>query len=109
MWTKWPLVIAALRIAELLLDSGLVCIYQITPDVTLPNVLDLDALGSKALNSKAQEYQVLESCRHNKKLRRGMHQANSFVIRLRQVQGDREVLERAVTTDFRAGCAQLFW
>lgn len=58
------------------------------PDVTLPNVDDVDALGSKA-----QKYQVLESCRHHKKLRRGMHQANSFVIKLRQVQGDREALE----------------
>jgi tRNA pseudouridine13 synthase len=63
------------------------------PDVTLPNVDDLDVLGSKGLGSKAQKYQVLESCRHHKKLRRGMHQANSFVIRLRQVQGDREALE----------------
>ena len=48
-----------------------------TPKVSLPLVA---------------EYQVLDSCRHNKKLRRGMHKANSFVIRLRQVQGNVEAL-----------------
>jgi len=64
-----------------------------TPDVTLPNILTLDTLGSKGFDSKAPEYQVLDSFRHHKKLRRGMHQANSFVIRLRQIQGDREALD----------------
>ncbi|MDO7653058.1 MAG: tRNA pseudouridine(13) synthase TruD [Porticoccus sp.] len=79
-----------------------------TPDVTLPNVLDLDALGSKDLNSKAPEYQVLESCRHNKKLRRGMHKANSFVIRLRQVQGDRDVLEGRLQQILEQGVPNYF-
>ncbi|MCL4131028.1 UNVERIFIED_CONTAM: hypothetical protein GTU68_006205, partial [Idotea baltica] len=66
-----------------------------THDVTLPNVLDL-------------EYQVLESCRHNKKLRRGMHKANSFVIRLRQVQGDREVLEGRLQQILEQGVPNYF-
>lgn len=51
-----------------------------TPDASVPNM-------------KTPEFQVLESCRHHKKLRRGMHRANSFVIRLRQVQGERDELE----------------
>ena len=41
----------------------------------------------------APEYQLLSSARHHKKLRRGIHEANRFVIRLRQVQGDREAME----------------
>lgn len=73
------------------------------PDVTLPNVHDLDALGSKV-----HKYQVLESCRHHKKLRRGMHQANSFVIRLRQVQGDRDVLEGRLQKVLEQGVPNYF-
>jgi tRNA pseudouridine13 synthase len=38
-------------------------------------------------------YKVLAVDRHHQKLRRGMHRANGFAIRLRQVQGDREALE----------------
>lgn len=73
------------------------------PDVTLPNVLDLDALGLKV-----QKYQVLESCRHHKKLRRGMHQANSFVIRLRQIQDDREALEKRLQQVLEQGVPNYF-
>jgi tRNA pseudouridine13 synthase len=42
---------------------------------------------------EAPSYKVLSVGRHNKKLRRGVHSANHFVIRLRQVKGDREELE----------------
>lgn len=60
--------------------------------VHLPNTPD--ALISSIPGAlSTSEFQVLESCRHHKKLRRGMHQANSFVIRLRQVQGDSNELE----------------
>ncbi|WP_461482193.1 tRNA pseudouridine(13) synthase TruD [Porticoccus sp.] len=37
---------------------------------------------------------VLETVRHNKKLRRGVHADNHFVIRLRQLEGDRSAVER---------------
>ena len=56
--------------------------------VHLPNTSDVSVQGIST-----SEFQVLESCRHHKKLRRGMHQGNSFVIRLRQVQGARDDLE----------------
>lgn len=56
--------------------------------VHLPNTSDVSVQGIST-----SEFQVLESCRHHKKLRRGMHQGNSFVIRLRQVQGAWDDLE----------------
>ena len=64
-----------------------------TPDIRLP---------------VQTEYQVLESYRHNKKLRRGMHQANSFVIRLREIQGDREALERRLQQILEQGVPNYF-
>ena len=38
--------------------------------------------------------QVLEQGRHLRKLRRGVHRANRFTLRLRAVQGEREALEQ---------------
>lgn len=64
-----------------------------TPDIRLP---------------VQTEYQVLESYRHNKKLRRGMHQANSFVIRLREIQGDREALEERLQQISEQGVPNYF-
>lgn len=56
--------------------------------VHLPKTLDISVQSLIA-----SEFQVLESCRHHKKLRRGIHQANSFVIRLRHVQGAKAELD----------------
>lgn len=64
-----------------------------TPDIRLP---------------VQAEYQVLESYRHNKKLRRGMHQANSFVIRLREIQGDRKALEERLQQISEQGVPNYF-
>ena len=64
-----------------------------TPDIRLP---------------VQSEYQVLESYRHNKKLRRGMHQANSFVIRLREVQGDREAVDGRLQQILEQGVPNYF-
>lgn len=40
--------------------------------------------------------QVLEQQRHHKKLRRGQHAGNQFVIRLRQIEGDVSALEHSL-------------
>ena len=40
--------------------------------------------------------QVLAQQRHHKKLRRGQHAGNQFVIRLRQIEGDVSVLEHSL-------------
>ena len=45
----------------------------------------------------AADLQVLEISRHRQKLRRGQHQGNRFEIRLRDLQGDREALEKVLT------------
>lgn len=42
--------------------------------------------------------QILSARRHAQKLRRGMHAANRFVLRLHQVDGDWEELERRLQT-----------
>ena len=38
--------------------------------------------------------QVLEQGRHLRKLRRGVHRANRFTLRLREIEGEREALEQ---------------
>ncbi len=78
------------------------------PNAPVPDPSILEAFVSKAVGSKAAQYQVLESCRHHKKLRRGMHQANSFVIRLRQIQDDREALEKRLQQILEQGVPNYF-
>lgn len=56
----------------------------------------------------APKYQVLSSARHHKKLRRGMHEANRFVIRLRQLQGDREAMESRLQQVVEQGVPNYF-
>jgi len=50
----------------------------------------------------------LSSVRHHKKLRRGIHEANRFVIRLRQVQGDREAMESRLQQVVEQGVPNYF-
>jgi len=71
--------------------------------VHLPNNPDISGQSISA-----PEFQVLESCRHHKKLRRGVHQANSFVIRLRQVQGERDELEDRLRRIAKQGVPNYF-
>ena len=42
----------------------------------------------------AEHWQVLQAVRHNKKLKRGIHKANAFCIRLRNIMGDTALLEQ---------------
>lgn len=51
-----------------------------------------DAVQRVPVMAGEGEYQVLQSLRVARKLRRGTHAANRFVITLRDVQGDREAL-----------------
>ncbi|MDO3721854.1 tRNA pseudouridine(13) synthase TruD [Marinobacter sp. chi1] len=44
----------------------------------------------------AERWQVVGACRSSRKLRRGDHQGNRFVISLRQVSGDRERIDQAL-------------
>ena len=79
--------------------------------VHLPNKFDLKASDLKVSDVKVPDgqvtqagesdgagYKVLEVARHHQKLRRGMHQANSFVIRLRDIQGkgDSELIREPI-------------
>ncbi|MFV8817673.1 tRNA pseudouridine(13) synthase TruD [Haliea sp. E17] len=47
------------------------------------------------------QVRVLEATRHRRKLRRGVHRANRFAIRLRQLQGERAAIEQRLA-DIRA-------
>lgn len=51
---------------------------------------------------------VLEATRHNRKLKRGSHRGNRFVIRLREVQGDRAEAERRIATLRERGVPNYF-
>lgn len=61
--------------------------------VHLPKGSVFDGLDNGAVLPEVAEYKVLSLNRHNKKLRRGVHQANRFQIRLREVAGEREAIE----------------
>lgn len=54
------------------------------------------------------EVAVLEVARHKRKLRRGVHRANSFVITLRDLTGDRAKLEQRLTHVCTAGVPNYF-
>lgn len=59
------------------------------------------------LNSNS--IQILSVSRHQHKLRRGEHQQNSFVIRLRNVQTeDRDLLQQKIVTIFAQGVPNYF-
>jgi tRNA pseudouridine13 synthase len=54
------------------------------------------------------DVQVLESGRHRRKLRRGVHRANRFVLRLREVTGDKTALEARLEQVRVAGVPNYF-
>jgi tRNA pseudouridine13 synthase len=72
--------------------------------VHLPNT---DEVNRPELPS-APQYQLLSSARHCKKLRRGIHEANRFVIRLRQVQGGQEATESRLQQVVEQGVPNYF-
>ncbi len=52
--------------------------------------------------------EILRSRLHHKKLRRGMHEANDFIIRLREMTGDRRQLEQRLDQIRRTGVPNYF-
>lgn len=58
------------------------------------------------LNS--EQITVLEAVRHRSKLRRGTHRSNRFVIRIRDVAGDRAALETRLALIMRTGVPNYF-
>jgi tRNA pseudouridine13 synthase len=52
--------------------------------------------------------EVLSAARHSRKLRRGAHRANRFVIRLREVEADRAEVERRLEQVARRGVPNYF-
>lgn len=57
---------------------------------------------------QGQSWQVLEQQRHDRKLRRGMHQGNHFQITLKALQGDSAELEQRLQTIQEQGFANYF-
>ncbi len=58
------------------------------------------------LNS--EQFTVLEAVRHRSKLRRGTHRSNRFVIRIRDIAGDRAALEARLALIMRSGVPNYF-
>ncbi|MBB3167938.1 tRNA pseudouridine(13) synthase TruD [Simiduia aestuariiviva] len=71
--------------------------------VYLPQQSEIDW---QQLNSDTA--QLLAVHRHHKKLRRGEHQANEFIIRLRDCQGDLELLETRLNAVSQSGVPNYF-
>ena len=69
--------------------------------VVWPIKADLPEIGGKS-------WRVLRMVRHNKKLKRGVHKANQFVIRLHQVAGDRAQLDERLTLIGKEGVPNYF-
>lgn len=54
------------------------------------------------------EYRVLSHRLHDKKLKRGNHKYNDFIIRLREVKGDKTLIEQRLSFIRDNGCPNLF-
>ncbi len=55
-----------------------------------------------------EEYQVIGHTLHDKKLKRGNHKYNDFIIRLRDVAGDADVIEQRLAFIRDNGCPNFF-
>jgi len=56
----------------------------------------------------AGTWELLEQRRHSKKLRRGLHAGNRFEIRLRELDGDREEIDKRLRQLRDSGCPNYF-
>lgn len=68
-------------------------------------------LGNRDISPSAfvhDDFEVLQVSRHNRKLRRGMHNGNRFRIRLRNVAANREALETRLTLIRDSGVPNYF-
>jgi len=57
---------------------------------------------------ESEGFKVLAATRHRRKLRRGSHQGNRFQLRVRELDGDRQELERRLQTVARGGVPNYF-
>lgn len=55
-----------------------------------------------------ESWQVIQAVRHNKKLRRGIHEANGFVLMLKNLAGDLTLLEQNLARVGREGFPNYF-
>src|SRR5690554_1475710 len=67
-----------------------------------------EASDAELLSAIGERWRVLSWRRHARKLRRGEHQANGFELVLREVQGDRQVLEAALALLAERGAPNYF-
>jgi len=69
-----------------------------------PEKLPLDA----CLAAAGEGYRVLQVARHGRKLRPGSHRANRFVLRVRDLAGDRDALQERLAMISRHGVPNYF-
>ncbi len=60
------------------------------------------------IDQVAARWPVLAACRRSRKLRRGDHQGNRFMITLRQVEGDRVRIEQELAAIADRGCPNYY-
>ena len=65
-----------------------------------------DPLAPTSADDKG--WQILEQSRHSKKLRRGLHAANRFEIRVRNIDGEPEQIEQRLQQLRQTGCPNYF-
>jgi tRNA pseudouridine13 synthase len=57
---------------------------------------------------ESEEIEILEVARHSRKIRRGSLRGNRFVLQVRDLEGDREILERRLTAMAAGGAPNYF-
>jgi len=67
-----------------------------------------EAQDASLIEEIASRWPVMASCRQARKLRRGEHRGNGFVITLRAVTGEREVIDRALARLADTGAPNYF-
>lgn len=74
--------------------------------IATPNDPDLDLLLQQL--GSDEQVELLAQARHSRKLRRGQHQANRFIIRLRQLSVAQELLEQRLAAIGAEGVPNYF-
>ncbi|GAB3732156.1 tRNA pseudouridine(13) synthase TruD [Luteimonas pelagia] len=89
-------------------DRHAVTVQRFTVQVPGREPPPVDALEAMAGDAPGQSLRVLASARHARKLPRGALAGNRFVLVLREVRGDRAVIDARLHAIREAGCPNAF-
>lgn len=73
-----------------------------------PDTYDLPQYDRRDEHQQPADYRIISHVLHDKKLKRGNHSFNDFVIRLHEVDGDKRLIEERLAFIRDNGCPNLF-